>query len=168
MDYITQLKETGPDGGMSGYVLYSHRQVGVVQIWASIVAIAIILVTSILVPEILPLFLIVSLFLGLSLLLFSTLTVEVRSDAVWILFGPVHLIRKRISLENILDFFRVVTPWYYGWGIRYIKNGSLYNISGYEGVEVTLPGTKRIRIGTDDREGLIKAIETVTGKSPSV
>lgn len=168
MNYITQLKATGPDEGTGNSILYSHRQVGSIQIWASIAAIVIIMITSYFVPEILTLFLIVTLFLGVSLLLISTLTIEVRSDAVWILFGPVHLVRKKIPLENILGFSRVVTPWYYGWGIRYIKHGTLYNISGFEGVEITLPGTRRIRIGTDDREGLVEAIETVTGKSPSV
>lgn len=111
----------------------------------------------------LSLFLIVAFILGLSLLLFSTLTVEVRYDAVWILFSPIHLIRRKIPLEFIHGFSKVVTPWYYGWGIRYIKNGTLYNISGYEGVEINIPGKKRIRIGTDDQEGLIEAIEMATG-----
>ncbi|MDD1729045.1 MAG: hypothetical protein LUQ50_08235 [Methanospirillum sp.] len=165
MDIVTQMKENGSQDGMRSPAIYSHRQVGIVQIWASIAALAIILGTGYFIPEMLPLFMIVSFILGLSLLLFSTLTVEVRNDIVWILFGPIHLIRRKIPLEFILDFSQVVTPWYYGWGIRYIKNGTLYNISGYEGIEIDMPGKKRIRIGTDDQEGLIEAIEMATGHS---
>jgi hypothetical protein len=53
----------------------------------------------------------------------------------------------------------VTSPWYYGWGIRMIPNGTLYNISGGDGVELKFADTNRIiRIGTKDSLTLKKEI----------
>jgi len=167
MEPISKIRGSGPQEGTPGIVVYSHRQIGIIQIWASVVVIVVLLITSFFVPEILFLFLVAFLALGFALLMFSTLTVDIKPVEICVTFGPVPLVRKRIPLEKIQEFFRVVTPWYYGWGLRYIRNGTLYNISGYEGVEIILSEGKRIRIGTDDPIGLIEAIKKVTDHSVS-
>ncbi len=167
MDLISQIRGSSSSDGIPDISIYSHRQVGIIQIWASVGALAVLLVTSILVPEMWFLFLVTILALGCGLLFFSTLTVKITESAVCITFGPVPIIRKIIALEKIHEWSRVTTPWYYGWGLRYIKNGVLYNISGYDGVEIRFQEGKRIRIGTDDPTGLTEAIRNVTGLPPS-
>jgi len=167
MELITQIRGSGSRDWIPDIETYSHRQIGIIQIWASVGALVVLLITSLLVPEIWFLFLVAILALGFGLLFFSTLTVQVTESAVYITFGPVPIIRKRIPLEKIHEWSRVTTPWYYGWGLRYIKNGTLYNISGYDGVEIRFQEGKRIRIGTDDLAGLTEAIRKVTGLPPS-
>ena len=164
MESIKLSRGSGSPGvSPDNLATYSHRQIGKIQIWASIIAVIIILITSFFTPEILFLLIIVVLALVCGLLLFSTLTVEVTQAGIRIAFGPVPVIRKMITFDQISDFARVESPWYYGWGVRPIRNGKLYNISGYEGVEIRLTTGKRLRIGTDDQDGLIEALVKTTG-----
>ena len=48
----------------------------------------------------------------------------------------------------------VTTHWIYGWGIRWIPGGWLWNVSGLDGVELALVSGRRFRIGTDEPEQL--------------
>lgn len=83
-------------------------------------------------------------------LLFYGLTTKISVDNISVSFG-VGLIRKRISIKRISTVESVKTPWYYGWGIRFIPNGMLYNVSGTDGVELKFNDTRRVfRIGTKD------------------
>lgn len=92
-------------------------------------------------------------------LLFYGLTTKVTAEAIIVSFG-IGLIRKRIKLQRVKTVVTVKSPWYYGWGIRIIPNGTLYNISGTDGVELTFNDTDRIiRIGTKDSLTLKKEIE---------
>ena len=87
------------------------------------------------------------------------LTTKITADTITVSFG-IGLIRKRIPLKRIKTVDAVKSPWYYGWGIRIIPNGTLYNISGSAGVELKFKDTKRmIRIGTKDSLTLKKEIE---------
>lgn len=91
-------------------------------------------------------------------LLFYGLTTTITSDAIVVSFG-IGLIRKRIKLERIKHAETVHNPWYYGWGIRFIPNGMLYNISGSEGVELKFKDSTRvIRIGSKMPEVLKEEI----------
>lgn len=96
------------------------------------------------------------LFLGVGLL-FGTLTVEVDSNAVTCWFG-LGLIRRKIDLREVRDVQAVRNRWYYGWGVRYIGNGWMFNVSGLDAVELLLDSGKRFRIGTDQPEALRNAI----------
>lgn len=40
----------------------------------------------------------------------------------------------KITVERIKTVESVKNPWYYGWGIRFIPNGMLYNIGGSDAV----------------------------------
>jgi len=91
--------------------------------------------------------------------LFYGLTTKITSDTITVCFG-IGLIRKRIQLKRIKTVNTVKSPWYFGWGIRIIPNGILYNISGSDGVELKFNDTGRvIRIGTKDSLTLKKEIE---------
>lgn len=94
---------------------------------------------------------------------FATLTTSVNNTHMTIKFG-IGLFRKRIELSDIRYFETVKNPWYYGWGIHYYPGGIIYNISGFEGIELTLNSGKKIRIGTDEPAQLCQAIEKVIGK----
>jgi hypothetical protein len=93
----------------------------------------------------------------LFMLLLWSLTVEVTSDHLHVRFG-VGVIRKTIRIEDILDAQIVRNPWYYGWGIRLTPRGWLYNVSGFDAVELELQNNRRFRIGTDEPQQLLKAV----------
>lgn len=104
-------------------------------------------------------FVVVSIILMLVCLLFFGLTTTVSSKNITVSFG-IGLIRKNISLQKIKSVKLVENPWYYGWGIRLIPNGILYNISGQKGIELTFFDTDRvIRIGSKKPNVLKDEIE---------
>jgi hypothetical protein len=74
--------------------------------------------------------------------------VRVTPEAITISFG-IGIIKKKKLIREINSVASVKNPWYYGWGIRLIPNGWLYNISGSDAVELTFSNKKTIiRIGT--------------------
>jgi len=95
--------------------------------------------------------------LGLCLLLFPTLTAVVQGDTLCCFFG-LGLIRRQIPVREILSVSVVKNPWIYGWGLRSIPGGWLWNVSGSEAVELRLRDGKRFRIGTDEASVLREAI----------
>ena len=98
--------------------------------------------------------------LALSLLMFHSMTVSVRSDAIALSFGP-GLIRKTIAAADVASCKTVRNPWYYGWGIHLTPAGWLFNVSGFDAVEVTLANGRRYRIGTDAPQELEMAIRNL-------
>jgi hypothetical protein len=98
-------------------------------------------------------------FMILCLAIFATLTVEVNEQAIDIHFG-IGVIRKRFPLESIQSYRTVNNPWYYGWGIHLIPGGWNYNVSGWQAVELQMKNGSKVRIGTNDAQGLMDAIGT--------
>lgn len=93
------------------------------------------------------------------LALFHSLTVRVSREEVLLYFG-VGLIRKRFDCADIQDPQVVRTKWINGWGIHMIRGGGwLYNVSGFGAVEFQHRNGKCYRIGTDEPEALLAAIE---------
>jgi hypothetical protein len=112
-------------------------------------------------PMSLPSFIMVNgLFLVIYLLFYGMKT-TVNRDRIQISYG-IGLIRKSIKLSRIKGVHIVSNPWYYGWGIRLIPNGWLYNINGSAGVELRFKDTSRaIRIGSADSAHLQRAISSM-------
>ena len=96
--------------------------------------------------------------------LFATLTVEVRDGLLKFRFGP-GLIRKTLRISDIESCEIVRNPWYYGWGIHATSKGWVYNVSGFEAVEIFMNDGRRLRIGTDEPEILRKVI--IEAQKPS-
>lgn len=94
------------------------------------------------------------------LFLFHSLTVRVASDFIRLSFG-IGLIRKRFSVAEIESAEAVRTHWYNGWGIKKIWGGWLFNVSGFDAVEIRLKNGRVYRIGTDEPKRLLPAIESV-------
>lgn len=95
--------------------------------------------------------------LSLSLVLFYSLTVEINETKLIIKFG-FGVINKKFILKDIESCHTVKNPWYYGWGIRLIPHGWLYNIAGLSAVEIQIKNGKKYRIGTDEPKKLEQAI----------
>ncbi len=95
--------------------------------------------------------------LFICVLLFWSLTVEIDSDQLKIWFGS-GVIHKSIPLEDIADVRVVHNPWYYGWGIRFIPRGWMFNVSGFDAIELVLKNKRRFRIGTDEPNQLAEAV----------
>jgi hypothetical protein len=91
--------------------------------------------------------------------LFATLTVEIRDGFLKFRFG-LGLIRKKLKVAEIESCEVVRNPWYYGWGIHATGKGWVYNVSGFEAVEIFMSDGRRLRIGTDEPDLLRKAILT--------
>jgi hypothetical protein len=93
------------------------------------------------------------------IVLFYGMTTTIDAESITISFG-IGFINKKINLANIESVTEVQNPWYWGWGIRMIPNGTLYNISGSKGIELKFKNTdKTIRIGSKDPETLKNEIE---------
>lgn len=94
------------------------------------------------------------------LALFHSLTVLIDDEKIEVKFG-FGIIRKSFPIKMITSCRAVKNPWYYGWGIRYIPGGWLFNVSGYDAIEIIMNNKKRYRIGTDEPEELERIINDI-------
>jgi len=101
--------------------------------------------------------------------LFGWLTVIVDGHQVTVRFG-IGLIGKRYDLNEFVDVQVVRNKWWYGWGIRAIRKGILYNVNGFDAVELKRPNEKAVRIGTDKpvelKQALREALNALHGSHP--
>ena len=101
--------------------------------------------------------------LAIMLALFHSLTVRVTGDDITLAFG-IGVIRKSFLIDDVESAAQVRTRWINGWGIKKIKGGWLYNVSGYDAVEIRMKNGRIYQIGTDQPNELQTAIESA--KSP--
>ena len=88
---------------------------------------------------------------------FSRLTVTVGRKALIAAFGfgwP----RRIYPMNKITGARTARNRWYHGWGVRRYSGGWIYNVAGFDAVEIDLSDGRQFRIGTDDPEGLLAAI----------
>ena len=93
------------------------------------------------------------------LVLFWSLSVTGYADHLEMKFG-VGPIRKRFYYKDIQSCSAQKTPLYYGWGIRAISGGWLYNISGTWSVQLDMKNRKMYRIGTPEPQELEQFVKT--------
>lgn len=145
-------------------IVYKHTQVGYLMIG---VLFAISALFGIILPqESYNLFVVLmAVFIIFIIASFTSLTVTIgqkylRIKFVWGIF------RKRFLLEEIDTVKTVKNHWYYGWGIRlwlwpYMV---IFNISGFDAVEIKMKDGKIFRIGTDEPRKLEQAIAQIIDK----
>jgi hypothetical protein len=92
--------------------------------------------------------------------LFGWLTITVDDDAVTAKFG-IGIVSYRLPVTSIVTTEVVHNPWTWGWGVRIIPGGRMYNVSGLRSVEFVLADGRRIRFGTNDPEALQAAVRSV-------
>lgn len=103
-------------------------------------------------------FLLVTGMMGLATALMYGMSTEVGNGIIRVSFG-IGLINRSINLNDVKEVAIVRNPWYYGWGVRLIPNGWLYNITGSDAVEVKLNNSNRIvRIGSRNSKHLADEI----------
>jgi hypothetical protein len=91
---------------------------------------------------------------------FSTLTTSIDENSLRIKFGH-GIFRKKFPLHEIASAKSVKNCWYYGWGIRvwFWPRMWIFNVSGFDAIEITMKNGKIYRIGTDEPEKLESAIK---------
>lgn len=105
---------------------------------------------------------VVFLLMIIALYLFNSLVVRVSADKIYIAFGS-GLIRKNIQISTITSAEKVRNKWYYGFGIRLIPGGQMYNVAGLDAVELKLTNGRVFRIGTDEPDKLLAVIHSQMG-----
>ena len=65
---------------------------------------------------------------------------------------------KTILRTDIRSVEVVRNRWIYGWGIRWIRGGWMWNVWGLDAVELQLSSGKKFRIGTDEPGELAAAL----------
>jgi hypothetical protein len=97
----------------------------------------------------------------LAVFLFGSLRVRVSADEIRASFGP-GWVRRRIAVSTVVSAETVRNRWYYGWGVRLTSTGWMFNVSGLDAVLVRFADGGAFRIGTDEPEALLVAIQSVT------
>ena len=93
------------------------------------------------------------------LLSFSSLTVMIDENYLKIKLGY-GIFRKKFLLKEIASVKTVKNHWYYGWGIRlfFWPYMWIFNVSGFDAVEIIMKNGKIYRIGTDEPKKLEQSI----------
>ncbi len=143
---------------------YRHTQFGW-QVYGVLIPVTLVLMYALVTRDV-AVFAILAIILLLAFVLFGWLTVEIDVRRLHIAFG-VGLIRRSISLNTISAFAPVRNRWYYGWGIRLTPHGILYNVSGLDAVELLLDDGRRVRVGTDEPDALVRALADATRMAPA-
>ena len=90
---------------------------------------------------------------------FVSLQVIIDEKYLRIKFGY-SIYKKGFLLNDIVSAKTVRNHWYYGWGIRvwFWPKMWVYNVSGFDAVEIKLKNGKTYRIGTDEPKKLEQII----------
>jgi len=91
---------------------------------------------------------------------FTTLTTSIDDKYLRVKFSY-GIFKKSFLLSEIVSVRQVKNHWYYGWGIRFWfwPKMSIYNVSGFDAVEIITRNRKIYRIGTDAPNELESAIK---------
>lgn len=92
----------------------------------------------------------------------ARLTVTVDHASITASFGwgwP----RRQITVPDVVDACLVHNSWWYGWGIRKVPGGWMFNNAGRDAIELTLVSGRVFRIGTDQPDELLDAIARARG-----
>ena len=102
---------------------------------------------------------------GIIFILFHSLSVRISPREIFLSFG-VGLLRKKFSIADICSVKVVRNRWYNGFGIKKIRGGWLYNVSGFDAIEIQLENKRTYRIGTDQPKELLLAVESALNPAP--
>jgi hypothetical protein len=138
---------------------YRHSQFGTVLVVGLLTPMLALFIVPAFLGGFPPVLFVVPAVLIVSLALFYSLNVEITGGTLDCSFG-IGVIRKKIRLTDIEAARAVDNPWLLGWGIRWMPGQYwTWNVSGLRAVELLLKDGSRFRIGTDEPEALVKAIE---------
>jgi len=140
-------------------LVYQHTQIGYLIIYITIAIVAYFSYISVIAGF----KIIIAIFMVLIVMIlasFTSLKVTLNQQYLKIKFGY-GLYQKKIVVREIKFVQIVKNHWYYGWGIRYWlwPKMTIFNISGFEAVEIKMRDGRIYRIGTDQPQKLAYAIK---------
>jgi hypothetical protein len=107
------------------------------------------------------------LILVLLLFILLKLETEIKEDGIYVRFFPFHWKPRFFAWENISHMevkkYSALKE-YGGWGIRFGRNGTAYNVKGNKGLQLKLNNKEGILIGTQRPEELEKMIKEIQTK----
>jgi hypothetical protein len=96
----------------------------------------------------------------LALVFFITLTVKINGKSVQLSFG-IGLVHREFAMDQVKSIKIVKYPWWYGWGVRILPGGRLYNVSGTTAVKLKMKDDKFVMIGTNEPQKLYEALNEI-------
>lgn len=96
---------------------------------------------------------------GMALLAFCFVRLTVRDEGEWLRleYGPLKLFGKRIRYAEMRSVQPGRSALIDGFGIHFVPGrGWTYNLDGFDCAVLRLAGNRTLRVGTDDREGLVE------------
>ena len=137
------------------------------QIWICLIILIIVIVLYIpIISGVLNIFLSIIFFLfgfGFIWLFYSMkLVTEVKEAGIQITFTPfTNFIIPFNEIKNLeIREYRPILE-YGGWGIRFNRTGKAYTVSGKIGLQVELFNGKKILIGTEKSDNLLKSLDNL-------
>lgn len=100
----------------------------------------------------------------LLVVLFATLTIEVHEDRVEWWFA-LKLWTHSLTPDEIQSVDTTQTTFSDGWGIHFTKDGTLYNVSGYDAVVIEKRDGSKVLLGTDEPDVLRSALLRAAGET---
>lgn len=141
------------------YQAYKHKQWGIVTLTVmALIAVLVMIISDLVITIPAPGIGVLFGVLTLVAVAFSSMTIEVNESEISWYFGP-GLFKKSLPLEEVGQCKKVKNPLWMGFGIHAYGTGWIYNVSGLLGVEIELKGGSFIRLGTNEPNYLIQAIE---------
>ena len=137
---------------------YKHTQIGYLIIFVSL-ALVLFFGFVLSINDFEPMVFAIMLLIVLILISFTTLKVTIDKNYLRIKFGY-GIFWKKFSLNEIVSARTVKNHWYNGWGIRLWlwPKMVIFNVSGFDAVEIEMKNGKIYRIGTDEPKQLERAI----------
>ncbi|ASF13867.1 MULTISPECIES: hypothetical protein [Shewanella] len=106
-------------------------------------------------------FIMLILILSVALLMTFRLRVSIEDKQLTLSYG-IGLFKKRFDLSDVNNVSIVRNKWYCGWGVRISSEGTIYNISGFEGVKIDFRSGVSIVVGTNKPLELYQALKKFT------
>jgi len=94
----------------------------------------------------------------------GALTVRIQDDQLQVRFG-LGFPRKTVRVADIAAAEITRTTFLEGWGLRRTRRGWLYNVSGFDAVQLRLTNGRSLMVGTDEPRRLKAAIERAQARA---
>jgi hypothetical protein len=99
---------------------------------------------------------------------FGHLKVSGFEDRIEARFGPLPFLGTTVMYCDIVSVAASRSGFLDGWGVHYLPGrGWIYNLWGFDCVELTLRNSGKIRIGTDDCRNLVAFLQNRLQSQPS-
>ena len=92
--------------------------------------------------------------LGVILYLLWDLTIQINDGKLIHWFGP-RFWQRSYEIDSIKEVTPSSSTWWQGYGIRFVGDGWMYNVSGKDRIRIEFHSGKICYLGTDDMDELL-------------